>query len=191
MQTKILINAQEGIIEVEGETSFVREVYTDFKDLIIPLMENTFAMEQDESKLASCEPSPKPKTRKKTGTKKVAKSEGVPGVNPDNPSLDKQLDTSGVREFYAQYEPKNHPEKILIFMRFLKDKVGIDSPNTDQVYTCYSAVGEKPAAAFAQSFRDTSSKKFGFIEYKSANDVTLTFIGNRHFDHDLKKKGVE
>ncbi|MCF6327765.1 MAG: hypothetical protein L3J21_10805, partial [Devosiaceae bacterium] len=77
------------------------------------------------------------------------------------------------------------------FMRFLRDTAGIEDPSTDQIYTCYNAVGEKPAAAFAQSFRDTSSKKFGYIDYNSASDISLTFIGNRHFDHDLKKKGDE
>ncbi len=191
MNTKLLINAREGTIQVEGDIDFVKEVYSDFKDLVTPLVQsNTFSNTDDQ--ISGGGSLPKTKSRKKSASKKVTNSEsGVSGVNPDNPTLDKNLDTSGVREFYAQFAPKNHPEKILIFMRFLKDKAGIDNPNTDQIYTCYYAVSEKPAAAFAQSFRDTSSKKFGFIEYNSANDVNLTFIGNRHFDHDLKKKEAE
>lgn len=192
MNTKLLINAREGTIQVEGDIDFVKEVYSDFKDLITPLVQSKSISNTGDQSSGGGGSSHKSKARKKSASKKGSNSEGgVSGVNPDNPTLDKNLDTSGVREFYAQFAPKNHPEKILIFMRFLKDKAGIENPNTDQIYTCYNAVGEKPAAAFAQSFRDTSSKKFGFIEYNSANDVTLTFIGNRHFDHDLKKKEAE
>jgi hypothetical protein len=192
MTAKVLINTREGTIQIEGDSDFVKEVYSDFKHLIMPAMQSIPLPAEETFNDTSGGTATKPKTRKKSGARKASNSDSSgAGVNPDNPSLDKHLDTTGVREFYAQYAPKNHPEKILIFARFLKDKKGVESANTDQIYTCYNAVGEKPAAAFAQSFRDTSSRKFGYIEYKSATDISLTFIGNRHFDHDLKKKGAE
>lgn len=192
MTSKVLINVFEGSVHVEGEEDFVREVYSDFKTLMIEMMKDA-----PHSKCASVAPPEevgpqKAKAKKRAPTKKPSNSSAqASGINPDNPSLDKNLDTSGIDTFYSQYAPKNHSEKILIFMRFLKDTAGIEDPNTDQIYTCYNAVGEKPAAAFAQSFRDTSSKKFGYIDYNSASDISLTFIGNNHFDHDLKKKGDE
>lgn len=192
MTSKLLINVFEGSVHVEGEEDFVREVYSDFKTLMIEMMKGA----PDTKRVSVAPPEEvvpqKAKVKKRTPAKKPSNSSAqVSGINPDNPSLDKNLDTSGIDTFYSQYAPKNHPEKILIFMRFLNDKAEIEDPSTDQIYTCYNAVGEKPAAAFAQSFRDTSSKKFGYIDYNSANDISLTFIGNRHFDHDLKKKGDE
>lgn len=192
MTSKVLINVYEGTVHVEGETDFVKEVYGDFKDLMIEMMNQTPLPSRGAVETLQNETVIKPKAKKRASSKKASNSDAqASGINPDNPTLDKNLDTTGAREFYGLYAAKNHSEKILIFMRFLKEKVGIENPTTDQIYTCYNAVGEKPAAAFAQSFRDTSSKKFGFIEYKSANDISLTFIGNRYFDHDLKKKGDE
>ncbi len=192
MTTKILINVYEGTVHVEGEINFVREVYADFKDLMIEMMKGTSRPGRDNiDPLQEAVPK-KQKAKKRAPSRKASGSDTqTTGINPDNPTLDKNLNTTGAREFYAQYVPKNHAEKILIFMRFLKEKAKIENLNTDQIYTCYNAVSEKPAAAFAQSFRDTSSKKFGYIEYKSANDICLTFIGNRYFDHDLKKKSDE
>lgn len=192
MTSKVLINVYEGTVHVEGETEFVKEVYGDFKDLMVELMNQAPQPSQARAETPPEASTIKPKTKKRTTPRKASNSDAqATGINPDNPTLDKNLNTTGAREFYAQYAAKNHSEKILIFMRFLNEKAGIENPNTDQIYTCYNAVGEKPAAAFAQSFRDTSSKKFGYIDYKSANDIRLTFIGNRYFDHDLKKKGDE
>lgn len=192
MTSKVLINIHEGTIEVEGEADFVNEVYSDFKEHLIPMMKNSSNSTEDPPAREEKSTSTKPKSKKRSTSRKTSTADtGAGGVNPDNPSLDKHLNTSGIDEFYKKYEPKNHAEKILIFMRFLKDVTGMETPNTDHIYTCYNAVGEKPAAAFAQSFRDTSSKKNGFIDYESANKISLTFIGNRHFDHDLKKKSAE
>ncbi len=192
MKCKVLINIHEGTIHVEGDVNFVKAVYADFKDLIIDMMKSTPQPRCDANCYSVKESSNKPKVKKRSHSKRQSSSKTQNAkINPDNPTLDKNLNTTGVDEYYAQYIPKNHSEKILIFMRFLKDEAKIENPNTDQIYTCYHAVGEKPAAAFAQSFRDTSSKKFGYIEYKSASDINLTFMGNRHFDHDLKKKDDE
>lgn len=94
-------------------------------------------------------------------------------------------------DFYERYEATNNPEKILVFLKFLNDELGIDNPNTDQVYTCFEKVNARVPKAFSQAFRDTSGRKFGFIDYKSATDIKVTTVGNNHFKFDLKKKVSE
>lgn len=186
--SKVHINMAEGIIELEGDSDFVLEIYKDFRDDLISRITAKGLASASQATPASTPPLPAKPKKRAPQKKKINGETGTIGVNPDSPTLDKNLDTTGLQEFYGQFEPKNHPEKILVFLKFLIDHAGIESPNTDQVYTCYEAVKEKPAAAFAQAFRDTSSKKNGYIDYNSATDIKVTFIGNRHFDHELKRK---
>lgn len=181
----------EGIIELEGDSEFVLEIYKDLRDDLISDIAAKRSFSPAQATPTSSAPPPATPKKRASQKKKSNAETGTSGVNPDNPTLDKNLDTSGLQEFYGQFEPKTHPEKILIFLKFLIDHAGIESPNTDQVYTCYETVKEKPAAAFAQAFRDTSSKKNGYIDYNSATDIKVTFIGNRHFDHELKRKAGE
>ena len=190
--TRAKIATENAVFEFEGTEDFVTAQLREYGETILELMSDQLGRNEATAREPKDELSTAKRTVKRKAKKKTSgtNSDVSNGVNPDNPSLDKNLDTSGIKEFYGKYEPRNHPEKILVFMRFLKDEAGIDNPNTDQIYTCYNAVGEKPAAAFAQSFRDTSSKKHGFIDYNSANEISLTFIGNRYFDHELKKKRV-
>jgi len=93
-------------------------------------------------------------------------------INADHPKLDKNLDTSGLPTFYGQFEAKNNAEKILIFLKFMNDELQIKPPNTDQFYTCFEKVDERVPRAFAQAFRDASSKS-GYIDYKSPTDRSL------------------
>ncbi len=192
MTAKLLIDLKARSLEVEGDIDFVRDVYSDFKDFLVHSMAEVPEGADDESASGEREKLSSPKTRRRsatrTTTKKAAGTDTAAiQVNPDNPTLDKNLNTTGIVEFYSQFQPKNHPEKILIFARFLKDSLGLEKVNVNEIYTCYSAVSEKPAAAFAQSFRDTSSKKFGYIDYNSPTDIVLTFIGNRYFEHELPR----
>lgn len=47
MTNKLLISVHEGVIQVEGEIDFVKEVYADFKNLIKPLMKDALLSRQN------------------------------------------------------------------------------------------------------------------------------------------------
>ncbi len=194
MTTKLHIDMSQGIIEVEGDVKFVREVYEDFKGI---LSEGSFDISSSsESKGDTKNKAPKKpdkqKPKRKAPAKKSTQSDsGDSGVSPDSPKMEKSLDTSGLPAFYGQYEPKNNPEKILIFLKFMTDELGIESPNTDQFYTCFDKMNERVPKVFSQAFRDTSGRKFGFIDYNSPTDIRITTVGTNHFKFDLKKKGDE
>ncbi|AUQ75284.1 hypothetical protein [Phaeobacter piscinae] len=193
MQTKLHINLSQGIIDVEGDVELVKAIYEDFKDRLATQTkpasnhEPTGNRTDDEAQQST----KRTKSSRKPSTSKRSKPAEINmGINPDSPKFDKNLDTKDLKEFYEGYNPSSAPEKILIFLKFLTDKLEIESPNTDQVYTCFSAVKEKVPAAFAQAFRDTSSKK-GFIDYNSATDIRVTIAGNNHFNFELDKEACE
>ena len=199
MTTKLHINISQGIVDVEGDPDLVRAIYDDFKDQLLEAVKR--------APPASAAPAPAPppignsesaseapgksKPKRRAPTKKKANGdENASGVVADSPKLDKNLDTSGLGAFYGKYAPKNNAEKILIFLKFMVDELSIESPNTDQVYTCFKATGDKIPKAFAQAFYDTSSK-LGYIDFRSSTDLPITIAGDNHFNHSLKKKGAE
>jgi len=195
VQTKLHINLTQGIIDVEGDVDFVKAVYEDFKDR---LTEHVVAPPQPEGKSTALSasasdsaPARAKQKRRSAPRKKATSGDGSEvAINPDAPTRDKDLDTSKLQAFYDQFSPGSAPEKILIFLKFLIEELKIEKPNTDQVYTCFLDAREKPPQAFAQAFRDTSSKK-GFINFNSSEDIEITTKGNNHFEFDLKRKGDE
>lgn len=199
MTTKLHINISQGIIDVEGDPDLVRAIYDDFKDELLDAVKRaphtpaasatpTTPAENGES---TNEASSKPKPKRRTPAKKKANGDdNASGVVADSPKLDKNLNTSGLGAFYGKFAPKNNAEKILIFLKFMVDELSIESPNTDQVYTCFKATGERIPKAFAQAFYDTSSK-LGYIDFRSSTDLPITIAGDNHFNHSLKKKDAE
>ena len=191
MQTKLHINLSKGIVDVEGDVDLVREVYSDFKDrLLANLTPTTETPKSDghaeESKKVSA------KRKRRSSPRKVAKADGVDGgIDPHNPKLDKDLDLSELPAFFGRFEPKNNAEKILIFAKFLIEELDIESPNTDQFYTCFVELKEKIPAAFDQAFRDTHGRAYGYIEYKSATEISVPIMGTNHFNDGIKRKDAE
>ena len=197
MTAKLHVNLSQGIIDVEGDPDLVRAIYYDFKDQLLDgLKANGGAMPASQPAFAetpeqSSESVVKPKTKRRSPTKKKASTEDSDnGISADHPKLDKNIDTTALPAFYAEYAPKNHSDKILMFLKFLMDKLNIDAPNTDQVFTCYKAVNEKFPQAFKQAFH-TANTKYGYIDFKSATDIKIPIAGENHFAHGLKKNPAE
>ena len=187
MQTKIHINLSEGVVDVEGDAQFVQEVYSDFKQRLLSAPSH--------SSLSATPPRTggKVATRpvKQRNPQKEPRKVGTADPDPANPRLDKDLDTSALKAFYAQFLAKSHPERVLLFLWFLTDELGIDAPNTDQVYTCYEAVDEKIPKAFAQAFHDASGRSYGYIDYNSPTEIRITTAGLNHYKFGLKTKSTE
>jgi hypothetical protein len=195
VQSKLHINLSQGLVEVEGDADLAREIYRDLKDHLLngaPALGRAQPRAREETPPVDNNGEGKSKAKRRSSPRKKADSDsGSSGISADAPKLDRDLDTSKLAAFYGQYEPKNHPEKILVFLSFLMETLGIESPNTDQVYTCYVKANERVPKAFAQAFRDTSGRSFGYIDYKSPTDIRITTSGTNHFKFDLKKKAAE
>ncbi|GLQ39833.1 hypothetical protein GCM10007908_34530 [Rhizobium albus] len=194
MIAKLHINISQGIIDVEGDPELVRAIYDDFKEQLLAggTMQPPPLDESEGAGPAEDGGRPKARSKRKPPAKKrLASDEGGPNVSADSPKLDKNLDTSGLPAFYERYEAKNNPQKILVFLKFMNDELGIENPNTDQFYTCFEKVNARVPKAFAQAFRDASGRNFGYIDYNSATDIRITTVGSNHFKFDLKKKSSE
>lgn len=197
MTTKLRIDVSQGLIDIEGDPELVREIYADFKTHLLsgvrfaqpapPAVPGAAAGADTDDQT----PPPKSRAKRRPAAKKKTNGdERGSEVVADSPKLDKSLDTSGLGAFYGQFAPKNNAEKILIFLKFITDSLQIKSPNTDQVYTCFKATGEKIPRAFAQAFYDTSSK-FGYIDFRSPTNIPIMIAGDNHFNHTLKRKSAE
>ncbi len=190
MQSKLQIDLSQGIVNIEGDAALVREIYRDLKDHLLNGASTPRVSVRDEIATVSegdqRTSEAKPKTKRRTVRRKKADQDGGgSGINPNAPKLDKNLDTAKLDAFYGQFQPQTNYEKILIFLKFLVEELGIDEPNTDQVYTCFKKVGAKIPTAFAQAFRDTSSKR-GYIDFNSATDISITIAGDNQFNDMLK-----
>ena len=191
MHTKLHVNVSQGIIDIEGDTKLVREIYTDFKDKLLNDFGNR-VIEPDDIRPTTGGTAEKSKPKRLTPTQKRAKPKvGENGVDANKPQLDKNLDTSQLAPFYNQFEPQNHAERILIFAKFLTDSLDIDEINADQIYTCYVALKEKIPEAFSQSFRNAHGRRYGYIEYESSSNIKVTTKGENHFNNGIKRKTTE
>ena len=186
---KLYVNISKGIVEVEGDANLVREVYSDFRER---LLDTEFRVADGRATGGKSETKdePKPTKRRSRKSKEASGSTGSIGADPDSPKLDKDIDTSGLAAYFGEFVPRNHSESILIFLRFLGETLGIEKPNTDQVFTCYRKAGQRLPKAFRQAFHNASSRH-GYIEFGSANDLAVTTAGMNHFDHDLKRKSAD
>lgn len=187
MQCKLHIDLSGGVLDVEGDSALIREIYSDFKNRLNSTRSG-LSRDKDDASVRP-EINPKPRPRKRASAKRPTEN-GGDGVVADSPKLDKNLDTSRLGAFAGQFEPKTNPERILIFLKYMVDEIGVEKPNTDQVYTCFKKMGGKIPTAFAQAFYDTSSRN-GFIDFRSPTDIEITIAGENHFNHDLKRKGGE
>ena len=194
MQTKLHINLVQGIIDVEGDVDLVKAVYEDFKDRIsghVPPVQAPVERPSEQSGNGGSISAAKPKRRASSKKKVNSVEDGGIAINPDAPQLDKSLDTSRLSEYFGRYDAGNHPERVLIFLKFLIDELGIEEPNNDQVYTCYEAADQRIPKVFSQAFRDASGRKFGYVDYNSPVSIPLTTVGINHFKFGLKKKDAE
>ncbi len=167
------------------------EVYSDFRDHLLSNQTTVSKTQQPDPIVEDSKESP-PKKRRRSAPRKTAKADNDDaGIDPGNPKLDKNTDLSKLSSFFDQFEPKNNAEKILIFAKFLIDELGIEKPNTDHFYTCFVELKEKIPAAFAQAFRDTHGRAYGYIDYKSATEISVPIKGTNHFNDGIKRKGAE
>ena len=188
--TKLHINLNQGIIDVEGDEAFVRSVYEDFKTVLSA--DRTAQSESDPVDDVSSEPSIEQpaktavKRSKRPPRKPSDRTEPRSGWSGYKPQLDNSLTTTSLADFFAKANPKSHAEKILAFVRFLEDELGISPCSADQIYTCYRVLRTPMPEAFVQAFRDTQNKQ-GFIAAPSPTEITATIVGNNHFERDLAK----
>lgn len=194
MQTKLHVNLVEGLIDVEGDEKFVREIYNDFKNDLRAFGKQSLGAVLEKKQKPEKETSKRETKRKARRTKTTAKKtddEGKSKAPAYRPSLVKDLNLSGLSEFYTQFAPKNNAEKILIFVKFLENERQISPCTADQIYTCYRTLKQTVPQHFRQVITNTSGREYGYLEYNSVDDLKVSIIGQNHFDQGLVRAGDE
>ena len=190
---KIHINLSLGLIEAEGDETFVSRVYDDFKDRIQPA-DGDHGGSEDEPESAAGPPARgprKPAARKKAAAKKGnGKTEG-PGVTAYTPSRNTDLDLAKLAGFVGQYAPKNNPEKYVLYITFLKDTLKKDPCSMDDLFTCFLEMKDEIPGNFGQNLIDTRGNRYGYIKFTSPHDIVLSTAGINHLNLKMKKKGAE
>jgi len=117
MTTKLHINLQQGILEVEGEESFVREMYEDFKTELRPLYD--IRSKSGESGAAG--------TSKPASTSKGKTQSKGARPKKDGLKVDKTLDLSGtggavsLKDYVNKYAPKSNMDRNVVFVDYVKE----------------------------------------------------------------------
>lgn len=191
MQSRLHIDLYRGIIDVEGEESFVREIYADYKDRLKDLADvGAPKAPEPIAELAGEKIKSKPR-RAATKKSPKTKTDGEAKASAYRPALTKDLDTSGLAAFYKQFSPKNNAEKILVFVKFLEEKLDISPCSADQIYTCYRSLKQSVPQHFRQVIVNTSGRDYGYIEYGGIDEITASIIGQNYFDDGLVRASDE
>lgn len=182
--TKIKIDIVNGFLEVEGEEQFVRDIYSEYKEVFkqgVKIPKGTINSTQ-------------------TGKKSVKKSVGKKSVKKikESHSIVKDLNLRPEnKESFLDFVALKKPSKFAnefnaVAIYYLTKELGLKSINSDHVYTCYKTAKRIVPIALNQSLRDTSSSK-RWIDVSKANDIEITTAGENFVDYELpadaKKEG--
>ncbi len=187
--TKLKIDLRAGVIEVEGSESFVKEIYSDYKEQL-----KTDAASEPIETIGQTQPPTNNSSSTRTG-KKSAKKNGKAkevGRRKESHSLVTDLDfaTKGgkksLQDFYSEKAPANAMERNAVFVYYLEKIAKVKNISVNHVYTCYKHVNEKVPGALRQSLLDTSSRK-GWLDTGSMDNITVPTLGENLIEHELGK----
>lgn len=176
---RIKIDVSAGILEVEGDEAFLREIYEDFKNRVKiesstpPAKSLTAAKKDDDSK------------------EKTIKAKTKPSARKESYSFVKDLNLRGDGEsveslgtFYGKKQPSSALEKTTVFVYYLDKLANVERITVDHIYTCYKEVGAKVPTALKQNLLDTAHRK-GTIDTSSLDAISLTTRGENMVELDL------
>jgi hypothetical protein len=191
--TKLRIDLAQGVVEVEGDDSFVHEVYNDFKERL--LINQTFP-----PKSHTAENKPKShsafKSLAKPDSENPPKKKRTSSRGSASGSIVKSLNLSGggkverLKDFYNKYNPSSNYERNLIFVYYLQQKLELEGITIDHVFTCYRDVGIKVPKALKQSLIDTSANK-GWLDTSSTDNITVAISGINYIEHDMQQSSTD
>lgn len=186
--TKLRVDLKNGFLEVEGEESFVKEIYGDYKDVLSLILsrQNVEPVSQLPAPAETQdEVRPPEKTKsvsKRRASSKQKESHKIVGTLNLEPSGKESF-----RSFAATKELGSNMVVNLVAVYYLQNILGITGITPDHVYTCYKNIGHKVPTALIQSLRDTASLK-SWIDTASTDNITLLTAGENAVEHDLVRK---
>lgn len=181
---KIKIDISSGIFEVEGDETFVKEIYQQYKDKLDQKWKiHSFRPTVPEEQMGN-EGTKKTTPQKPTVKPKFRGSKSPKLVNNLNLSTGNQM---SLKDFFKEKNPESALEKNAVFVYYIEKKLNITGITTDHVFTCYKELNEKYPEALRQSLVDTYHRK-GWISTSSMTDVKMTTRGDLFVEHELPRQ---
>jgi hypothetical protein len=180
---RLKIDIHAGLVEVEGDEEFVKQVYEDFKASL-----GTHKESPKTSSQVDRTPSPKQKSSTNNGAKKKT-GKSVKGSYTYEHELASKLDSgsSKLTTFYNERYPSSGFEQNALFVYFLEKILKKANITVDDVYTCYKFLDKPNPTALRQSLIDTSNKK-QWLNTSSMEDIKISSKGDKLVSYDLKNK---
>lgn len=199
--SRLKIDFNQGLLEVDGTESLVLEVYKDFKEAltlknkstILNLLNGNSNNDQIEIKEISKDEvvdETNIKTKKQIEPKrksivKAKKSTDVSGQLLKDLNLMQEGEVEGLREFYKRYIAKNNFEKTLIFAYYLQNVKGIENININHIFTCYRHIPSiKVPNHLKQNLFDIAHRK-GWLDTSNIESIKVSISGMNYLEHDL------
>lgn len=187
MTAKIHINLSQGILEVEGEPDFVREIYDDFKTDLSELsfrkntaQDNNLRLAAPNDGVINVESNNEQGTqnsepKKKAKARAASKKESYSFLKHLNTGP--QGDADSIFGYIDDYKPKTTIEKNVVFMKYLQDQHAGEAITYDHIYTCYHNAGITLPKNLYESIKSTAnaSKGYGYIDRSNAEDLKLIY----------------
>ena len=186
MGSKIHINLQHGLLEVEGSEEFVERIYYNFTDSLpqlSPKSEIDTAVDLPTSQNEkSVETKPKKRQTKRSTTSSTSnKTSYKPKIDPEL-----RIDKKKLEDFVGQFVLRGHAQNIVVFAKYLEQEHDIAPCTADQIYTCYKLLKLREPARYQQCFIDARGKN-SFIEYTDLEHIEVSSIGENFFNYDVKR----
>jgi hypothetical protein len=199
--SRLKIDFNQGLLEVDGSENLILEVYKDFKEAltlknkstILNLLDGSSDNGQIEVKEISKdeminETNVKNKKQvdyKKKSVSKNKKSTEVSGQLVKDLNLMQEGGKEGLRDFYRKYIAKTNFEKSLIFAYYLQYIKEVEDININYIYTCYRHIPDvKVPTNLKQNLFDIAHRK-GWLDTSNIESIKVSISGMNHLEHDL------
>lgn len=133
----------------------------------------------------------KPAVKKKATKKKTTKKKNT-AVKKQSYTILKDLDLRNIdgqsfKDFVEEKTPSSAIEFNAVSVYYLKETLELEGVTINHINTCYKEVKRRPPGDLLQSIRDTSSNKYGYIDYSDSSDIKIPHRGASFVEHDLPK----
>lgn len=95
-----------------------------------------------------------------------------------------------LREFFAEKNPKDDQQKIVVFLYYLAKTLNLQNITPDHIYTCFKDLQEKIPSNLHQAIRNIKDRR-RWIDFSTINDIQLTVQGENLVEQELGKKAKE
>jgi len=96
----------------------------------------------------------------------------------------KPLKTESFSDFVKHKKSTSHVQFITISVYYLAKIMNLENITIDHVYTCYKNIGKRPPNNLAQSFKDASGKRYGYIDFSDRENIKIPHIGETLVEND-------